>query len=40
MKTTDAVSHLFISDPKKTFFSGVFATHPPIDQRIAKLRAM
>jgi heat shock protein HtpX len=40
MKVSDAVSHLFISDPQHTFLDNVFATHPPIDKRIEKLRAM
>jgi len=40
MEVSDAVSHLFISDPKNTFLDNVFATHPPIDKRIAKLRSM
>ncbi len=34
-----ATAHLFISDPlKKSFFSGLFATHPPIQERIKILR--
>jgi len=40
MAISDAVSHLFISDPKNTFMDNVFATHPPIEKRIAALRAM
>ncbi|MFW6285880.1 MAG: M48 family metallopeptidase [Nanoarchaeota archaeon] len=42
MKNTNkATAHLFISNPftnKKTFMSGLFATHPPIDDRIRRLR--
>ncbi len=35
-----ATAHLFISTPfrKRVGLSGLFATHPPIDDRIAKLR--
>lgn len=36
-----ATAHLFISTPfrkKKPFLAGMFSTHPPIDDRIAKLR--
>lgn len=40
MQVSEAVSHFFISDPKNTFFDSVFATHPPIEQRIKKLREM
>ena len=40
MDVSDAVSHLFISDPKSTFLDNIFATHPPIDKRTAKLRSM
>jgi len=40
MKVSDAVSHLFISDTKKSFSDNLFATHPPIDKRIKILRTM
>ena len=40
MEVNEAVSHMFISDPKKTFMDSMFATHPPIDERIRILRAM
>ncbi len=40
MKVTEAVSHLFIADPKKSFADNLMATHPPIEDRITKLRAM
>lgn len=39
-KYPTAVAPLFISDPFKKKISGLFATHPPIDTRIAKLRRM
>lgn len=37
------VAHLFIENPlrkKKSFLNNMFSTHPPIDQRIARLQAM
>lgn len=34
-----ATAHLFFSNPlKKGFLSGLFSTHPPLDERIARLR--
>ncbi len=38
-----ATAHLFISTPfrkTKGFVTGLFATHPPIEERISRLRAM
>lgn len=35
-----AVAPLFMSDPYKRRISGLFATHPPIEQRIKKLEKM
>jgi len=40
MKVSEAVSHLFFVDPKKSSLDSVFATHPPIKERIRRLRAM
>lgn len=40
MKVSEAESHLFIEDPVKSHLDGLFATHPPIDERIKLLRAM
>jgi heat shock protein HtpX len=40
MKVADSVQHLFIADPKKSFLDNVMATHPPIDQRIERLKSM
>jgi heat shock protein HtpX len=40
MKISEAVSHLFISDPSKSSLDGLFQTHPPIDKRIEILRSM
>lgn len=37
---TNTTASLFISDPFEKKFAGLFATHPPIDERIKKLRAM
>ena len=35
-----ATAHLYIADPFRKKVAGLFATHPPIDDRIKKLRAM
>lgn len=42
LKTANAATaHLFISNPfKKKAFSSLFSTHPPIEDRIKKLRGM
>jgi len=47
MPVSDAVSHLFISDPKKrslsekdSLWANLWSTHPPIRKRIAILRQM
>ncbi|MDP2693047.1 MAG: zinc metalloprotease HtpX [bacterium] len=42
LKTANsATAHLFISNPlKKKTFSKIFSTHPPIEDRISKLRQM
>jgi heat shock protein HtpX len=40
MNVSEAVSHLFISDPKATFMDNIFATHPPIDERVRRLEGM
>jgi len=42
-RANKATAHLFISTPfrkKKSFMTKMFATHPPIAERIAKLRGM
>lgn len=40
-RATHATAHLFIKEPfKPSFLTRVFATHPPIDERIARLRSM
>ncbi len=36
----NATAHLFISSPFGGGLSGLFATHPPIPERVARLRAM
>jgi heat shock protein HtpX len=39
-RTNTSMSHLWISDPNKPgFMQRLFATHPPLDDRIARLRA-
>lgn len=38
-RTNTSMSHLWISDPNKPgFFARMFATHPPIPDRVARLR--
>lgn len=39
-KFSPAIAPLFISDPFKKKLSGLFATHPPIDVRIERLKRM
>jgi len=40
MNVSEAVSHLFISDPNRSPLDNLFATHPPLEERIKILRAM
>ena len=40
MDVSEAVSHLFFIDPKKSPLDSLYATHPPIEERIRRLRAM
>lgn len=40
MKVNEAVSHLFFADPSKSSLDSLYATHPPIEERIRILRAM
>lgn len=40
MKVSEAVSHLFFADPNKSPLDNLFATHPPIEERIKILREM
>jgi len=40
MKVSESISHLFISDPSHTALDNIFATHPPLTERIKILRAM
>jgi Zn-dependent protease with chaperone function len=40
MKVSEAVSHLFFVDPTKSALDALFATHPPIKERIKILRSM
>jgi heat shock protein HtpX len=40
MKVSEAVSHLFISDPNRSALDAIYSTHPPIEERIKRLRAM
>ncbi len=40
MNVNEAVSHLFFIDPNKSPLDRLFATHPPIDERIRILRSI
>jgi len=40
MNVSEAISHLFITDPNKSPLDTLFATHPDLDSRIKILRAM
>jgi len=40
MNVSEAMSHLFISDPNRSPLDNLFATHPPLDERIKLLKAM
>jgi heat shock protein HtpX len=40
MNVSESVSHLFISDPNRTALDAIYSTHPPIEERIKRLREM
>ena len=40
MDVSEAVSHLFIADPSRSALDALYATHPPLEERIKRLRAM
>jgi heat shock protein HtpX len=40
MDISESISHLFISDPNRNPLDELFATHPPLEERIRILRAM
>jgi heat shock protein HtpX len=40
INVSEAISHLFFVDPKKSSLDSLFATHPPIKERIRRLREM
>ncbi len=40
MKVSESVSHLFISDPNKSALDAIYSTHPPIEERVKRLREM
>jgi heat shock protein HtpX len=40
MDVSEAVSHLFFVDPNRSALDALYATHPPIEERIKRLRAM
>jgi heat shock protein HtpX len=40
MNVSESISHLFISDPNVSALDALYATHPPIQERIKRLREM
>jgi Zn-dependent protease with chaperone function len=40
MRVSESISHLFIVDPVRSPLDNLFATHPPLDERIKILRSM
>lgn len=40
MDVSEAVSHLFFVDPNRSALDALYATHPPMEERIRRLRAM
>jgi len=40
MRVSEAVSHLFFTDPNKSSLDSLYATHPPLEKRIKILRSM
>ena len=40
MKVNEAVSHLFIVNPLSGFSATMFSTHPPMQNRISRLKEM
>jgi heat shock protein HtpX len=40
MDVSEAVSHIFFVDPNRSALDALYATHPPVQERIKRLRAM
>ena len=40
MKVSESVSHIFISDPTHSALDSLYSTHPPIEERVKRLREM
>jgi len=40
MDVSEAISHIFFVDPKRSPLDSLYATHPPIEERIKRLRTM
>jgi len=40
MDVSEAVSHLFFVDPNRSALDSLYATHPPMEERISRLREM
>jgi len=39
-KVSEAISHIFFVDPNRSALDSLYATHPPIEDRVKRLRAM
>ena len=40
IEVSEALSHLFFVDPNRSALDSLYAPHPPIDERIKRLRSM
>ena len=40
MQAQESTAHMFIVNPLSGGFASLFSTHPPVEERIARLRAM
>ncbi len=40
MDVSEAVSHIFFVDPNRSALDALYATHPPVEERIRRLREM
>jgi heat shock protein HtpX len=40
MDVSEAVSHIFFVDPNRSALDSLYATHPPVEERIRRLREM
>jgi len=40
MDVSEAVSHIFFVDPNRSALDALYATHPPVEERVRRLREM